>query len=133
MTPPHSHLYASAHHRPLTVAGTACKEFMAADPVGVVPRTLKVLFSYIQAASSQMYDISLKAQYVEIYNEQICDLLASDPLPSGKSGSSKLDIRESPSGDVYVEGASEFLVETQEDVVRVLDQGNSRRTTASHK
>lgn len=52
--------------------GTAltAKEFMAADPAGVVPRTLMILFSYIQVAS-QAYDITLKAQYVEIYNEQV--------------------------------------------------------------
>ena len=76
--------------------GTACnaKEFMAPEPNGVVPRTLMVLFSYIQAAS-QAYDITLKAQYVEIYNENVCDLLASGdaPPPSGKAGQSKLDIR----------------------------------------
>ena len=39
-----------------------------------------------------MYDITLKAQYVEIYNEQVCDLLATGEAPIGKSVP-KLEIR----------------------------------------
>ena len=54
--------------------GTACnsREFLASEPVGVVPRTLMVLFSYIGLAS-QTYDVTLKVRgkeqgRVEIYN-----------------------------------------------------------------
>ncbi|GAX81091.1 hypothetical protein CEUSTIGMA_g8525.t1 [Chlamydomonas eustigma] len=112
--------------------GTSCnsKDVLAPDPTGVVPRSLKVLFSYIQIAS-QSYDITLKAQYVEIYNENVLDLLSTET--SGKNGTSKLDIRERPDGDVYVEGACEINVKSREEVARILDQGNTKRSTAAHK
>ena len=72
-----------------------------------------------------------QAQYVEIYNEQVCDLLSSDP--SGSKGPSKLDIREKPDGEVYVEGACEVVVKTREEIAGILEQGNAKRQTASHK
>jgi hypothetical protein len=53
--------------------------------------------------------------------------------PTGKNGTSKLDIRERPDGDVYVEGASEIIVKSREEVARILDQGNTKRSTAAHK
>ena len=42
-------------------------------------------------------------------------------------------VREKPDGEVYVDGACEVLVKTREEVARIIDQGNSKRSTASHK
>ena len=41
--------------------------------------------------------------------------------------------REKPDGEVYVDGATEVLVKSRDEVARVLDQGNSKRSTAAHK
>lgn len=61
------------------------QDFLAPDPVGVVPRVLAVLFSYIGAAA-KTYDISLKVTYVEIYNEQVADLLSDEGVLMGGGG-----------------------------------------------
>ena len=50
-----------------------------------------------------------QAQYVEIYNEGVLDLLSRDP-PS-KAAVARLDIREKPDGEVFVEGACEVRME----------------------
>lgn len=129
--------------------GTAAtqKDLNSSEPRGVVPRTLLVLYSYIEAAS-KAYDISLKVQYVEIYNEQVVDLLSdqkaeiASPIKSSPSGttvvkpapsSSRLDIRERSNGEVFVDGAVEIPVSSREEIARVLDQGNTNRSVASHK
>jgi hypothetical protein len=57
-------------------------DFMAPDPKGIVPRVVAVIMSYIKAAS-KTYDIVLKATYVEIYNEQVVDLLAEPTEQQG--------------------------------------------------
>ena len=57
-------------------------DFMASDPKGIVSRVVAVIMSYI-AAASKTYDIALKATYVEIYNEQVVDLLAEPPSNDG--------------------------------------------------
>lgn len=61
----------------------------------------------------------------------MCDLLTSDT--SGGKAASKLDIREKPDGEVYVEGACEVLVKSREEIAGILEQGNAKRQTASHK
>lgn len=115
--------------------GTSCSEsdFLAPEPRGVVPRALMVLFSYIGMAQ-EAYDVSLKVQYVEIYNECVIDLLADVNEPKAALQAQKnLDIRERPTGEVFVEGAAEIFVVSREQVARVLNRGNANRTTAAHR
>eukprot|EP00798_Chlamydomonas_sp_ICE-L_P020233 gene20233-26985_t len=95
----------------------------------VIPRAINVLFNYVQLAS-QKYDLTLKATYYEIYNEQLFDLLSDDQT---KTKESKLEIREKPNGEVFVEGVTEIVVNSKEEVAAIIDVGNSRRATAAHK
>eukprot|EP00798_Chlamydomonas_sp_ICE-L_P009071 gene9071-16197_t len=103
--------------------GTSCteKDFLAKEPRGVV------LFSYVEAAS-QAYDIQLKLQYVEIYNNEILDLLV-DPSKTA----TRLDIRERNRGEVYVDGAVEVVASSNKEVAALINKGNSRRSVAAHK
>ena len=59
------------------------------------------------------------SSYLEVYNELIRDLLT----PS----SDYLDLRKTPSGPT-VSGISEISVDSPEHVMRLLQQGNKRRT-----
>jgi hypothetical protein len=60
---------------------------------------------------------------IQIYNEQLFDLLDSHV---GK----ELKIRQSPTGGVYVENLSERVVEKEEDVLQMMQEGNKNRSTA---
>ena len=66
-------------------------------------------------------DAFLTASYLQIYNEQLQDLLEEGPA---------LRIRESGQS-IYVENLSQFIVKTPADVEQLLEIGAQRRTTAA--
>ena len=67
----------------------------------------------------------VKVSYVEIYNENIRDLL------SPKENSKYLDLRDDPLKGVTIAGATEIIVENVDQVMNLLHMGNKRRTTES--
>jgi kinesin family protein 18/19 len=69
-------------------------------------------------------DVLIQVSYVEIYNEQIRDLL----IPKDTSNVF-LDLREDPIKGVSLSGATEIKVEAVEEVMNLLFQGNKRRIT----
>lgn len=112
--------------------GTSCSasEYVAEEPRAVVPRVLKLLYHYI-AEAAQAYDVILKVQYVELYNNEVVDLLATSS--SDGKASKSLDIRERTKGEVYVEGAVERVVGSRAEVAKLIQAGNQNRTVAAHK
>ncbi|KAM2008253.1 hypothetical protein EV1_003075 [Malus domestica] len=94
---------------------------------GMTPRIFEFLFARIQAEEEIRRDEKLKynckCSFLEIYNEQITDLL--DP------SSTNLLLREDVKQGVYVENLSEFEVYTVSDILRLLIQGSSNRKVAA--
>jgi len=107
--------------------GTAAaeSEFHAKQPRGVVPQTMRLLFSYLQNAM-ESYNITLKVQYVEVYKDAIFDLLSPD------GGMAKLDIHERATGEIFVEGVTEMDIESPDQIAELLATGNANRTVAEH-
>ncbi|KAM4697005.1 chromosome-associated kinesin KIF4A [Rhinophrynus dorsalis] len=92
--------------------------------VGVIPRVVKALFNEIEQRSD--WEFLLKVSYLEIYNEEILDLLFS---PRDKAN--PISIREDPKEGIKICGLTERDVKTALDTVSCLEQGNSSRTVAS--
>uniref|UniRef100_A0A8C5MNW6 Kinesin family member 4A n=1 Tax=Leptobrachium leishanense TaxID=445787 RepID=A0A8C5MNW6_9ANUR len=92
--------------------------------VGVIPRVIKALFNEIDQRPD--WDFQLKVSYLEIYNEEILDL-----LDSHKDKSSPINIREDPKEGIKIFGLIERDVKAAFDTVRCLEQGNNSRTVAS--
>ncbi|GLT63701.1 hypothetical protein SLA2020_362450 [Shorea laevis] len=94
---------------------------------GMIPRIFEFLFARIQAEEEIRRDEKLKynckCSFLEIYNEQITDLL--DP------SSTNLQIREEVKKGVYVENLSEFEVQTVNDILKLLAQGSLNRKVAA--
>ncbi|KAA0046003.1 hypothetical protein IC582_025259 [Cucumis melo] len=94
---------------------------------GITPRIFEFLFARIHAEEEIRRDEKLKynckCSFLEIYNEQITDLL--DP------SSTNLLLREDVKKGVYVENLSEFEVRTVSDILRLLTQGSSNRKVAA--
>ncbi|XP_041051812.1 kinesin family member 4 isoform X2 [Carcharodon carcharias] len=94
------------------------------DPVvGVIPRVINMLFRMIEENSDN--EFTLKVSYLEIYNEEILDLLH----PSREK--SQIHIREDPKEGIKIVGLIETKVLTAMDMVNCLEQGNSTRTVAA--
>ncbi|OVA03262.1 Kinesin [Macleaya cordata] len=94
---------------------------------GMTPRVFEHLFSRIQKEKESRRDEKLrftcKCSFLEIYNEQILDLL--DP------SSANLQIREDAKKGVYVENLKELEVTCARDVIQQLVQGATNRKVAA--
>ncbi|KAI8914849.1 P-loop containing nucleoside triphosphate hydrolase protein [Powellomyces hirtus] len=109
----------------------------AAEPgsEGIVPRAIYYLFDKLQgqgAASPEGFKYDVSVSFLELYNEEIIDLL----LPRAKDGSSAanpnaLSIREDGSGKIRWYGVKEQVVTSPEDLLMVLEKGSLCRTTGS--
>ncbi|XP_048815258.1 chromosome-associated kinesin KIF4A [Lagopus muta] len=95
------------------------------DPsMGVIPRVIKLLFE--EKEQRQDWEFVLKVSYLEIYNEDVLDLLCSS-----RERSSQISIREDPKGGIKIVGLTERNVTCARDTVSCLEQGNNSRTVAS--
>ncbi|KAM7134968.1 chromosome-associated kinesin KIF4A-like [Molossus nigricans] len=92
--------------------------------VGVIPRVIQLLFKEIEKKSD--FEFTLKVSYLEIYNEEILDLLC----PS-REKASQINIREDPKEGIKIVGLTEKSVLVAMDTVSCLEQGNNCRTVAS--
>jgi len=123
---------------------------------GILPRASEFLLSYLNDKSEEgLLSYEVKASFLQIYNENLYDLLRDSPTTGGlsdkieerQSGSmydknrdGELRIREvsrsksKSSGlinEVFVSGLSEFRVQTSEDILRILAVGTNNRMTRS--
>ena len=85
---------------------------------GIMNRAIDQIFENIQITDVTYYLI--RASYLEIYNEEIRDLLI-------KNNRGKLDIKEHPEKGVYVRGLSSVEVTTVEEMEEVLEVGGWNR------
>ncbi|VFQ74892.1 unnamed protein product [Cuscuta campestris] len=97
------------------------------DHRGITPRIFEYLFARIreeeEKQKSERLKFSCKCSFLEIYNEQITDLL--------EPSSPNLHLREDSKKGVYVENLTEVSVTCVDDVLRFLLQGASNRKMAA--
>lgn len=91
---------------------------------GVIPRVFYHVFDTI--AVSEETKFLVRASYLEIYNEEIRDLLAQ-----GNKTTSKLELREHPEKGVYVEGLSYHKVVNTRDLERIMELGSRNRSVGA--
>ena len=106
--------------------GSGSSDMMGGENFGIIPRVITNLFEIIQQREEEEFNSSYKVhvQFLEIYGEDIKDLL-------DHTKTSKVTIRESATGDVFVAGAREEVVSSASQMLRALGDGSRHRTTAS--
>jgi hypothetical protein len=86
---------------------------------GIIPRSVEEIFAYITTTASRRTRFLVRASYLQIYNEQIQDLLK--PPAKTANGSTSINgglaIREDKKRGVFVEGLSEWVVRAPSEVV----------------
>lgn len=90
---------------------------------GIIPRTFDHVFKSIQGTTKKQFLV--RVSYLELYNEEIRDLLAKQPK--------KLEIREKPDSGVYVKDLSAFMIQSSEEMAEKLASGRENRAVASTK
>jgi hypothetical protein len=68
---------------------------------GVIPNSFQHIFDYVSNSRDAQYLV--RASYLEIYNEEIRDLLSKDPKNS-------LELKENVDSGVYVKDLTSFVV-----------------------
>ncbi|XP_008291319.1 kinesin-like protein KIF18A isoform X2 [Stegastes partitus] len=101
-----------------TGAGKTHTMLGSQDDPGVMYRTMKELFKRMDDAKDEK-EFAVAFSYLEVYNEQIRDLLANvGPLA----------VREDSSKGVVVQGLSLHQPKSAEHILEALDSGNRNRT-----
>lgn len=93
---------------------------------GIIPLTCQELFDRVDARRAADANISfvVEVSYIEIYNEKVRDLL--NPKNTGN-----LRVREHPSLGPYVEDLSKLMVNSYDEMMTLMDEGNKARTVAA--
>lgn len=108
--------------------GSVCDDTVTSNTQGIIPRVIHKICNEISRREGEdsLSTYKLRVQFLEIYGEEIRDLL-------DRTSTSKVTIRESPSGEVYVTGACEQNVDTVDQMMGALELGTRFRTTSATK
>ena len=103
---------------------------------GIMPLTLRELFNKVNSFNDREY--KLKFWYLEIYNENIRDLLKFmgrnissnnlDNTDMNITSNEYLDLREDPEKGIIVNGITEININNSNDMLKILKRGNRNRT-----
>jgi centromeric protein E len=88
---------------------------------GVIPLAITDIFSYIRQNPAR--EFLLRVSYLEIYNERIYDLLNPD-------SNDEIKLREDPRRGVYATPLKEEIVQSPNQLLRVIARGDQQRRVA---
>ncbi|CAG5134639.1 unnamed protein product, partial [Candidula unifasciata] len=83
---------------------------------GIIPNSFAHIFGHIAKAEDNVRFL-VRVSYLEIYNEEVRDLL-------GKDQQQRLEVKERPDVGVYVRDLSAFVVNNADDMDRIMILGN---------
>ncbi|BDA40756.1 Kinesin-like protein KIN-4A [Coccomyxa sp. Obi] len=91
---------------------------------GIIPRSMRYIFDSLTTIQDA-YDVSIKVSFIEIYQDDIRDLLDADSYMP-------INVRESPERGTFLENVQEVEVRSVAEVARLLEAGNLHRAVAAH-
>jgi hypothetical protein len=89
---------------------------------GIIPRSFSHIINIVESANDKKFLI--RCSYIEIYNEEIHDLL-------GKDIRAHLEIKESPEKGVYIKDITMNLVKSIQEMEKYMDIGTKNRSTGA--
>lgn len=103
---------------------TFTMEGVRTDPIlrGVIPNSFEHIFTHIARTENQQYLV--RASYLEIYQEDIRDLLSKDQ-------SKRLELKERPDTGVYVKDLQSFVCKSVKEIEHVMNVGNQNRAVGA--
>nr|XP_006625917.2 PREDICTED: kinesin-like protein KIF3C isoform X2 [Lepisosteus oculatus] len=96
--------------------------WMDPEKRGVIPNSFEHIFTHISRSQNQQYLV--RASYLEIYQEEIRDLLCKDQTK-------KLELKENPDSGVYIKDLSSFVTKNVKEIEHVMNVGNQTRAVGS--
>lgn len=86
---------------------------------GVIPNSFQHIFTQISRTQNQKYLV--RSSYMEIYQEEVRDLLCKD-------NNKKLELKENPDSGVYVKDLSSVVTKNATEIEHVMNIGNQSRS-----
>lgn len=98
---------------------------------GIIPMSFHQIFDHIFRASTKKFLVRIS--FLEIYNEEIRDLLIKPPKGAGaqQQPTRGLDLKEHPETGVYVKDLSAYVVKSVEEMEKLMDVGNKNRSVGA--
>ena len=90
------------------------------DLRGIIPRAFAQIFAMIETRGGEQTEYLVRASYLEIYNEEIRDLLS-------KNSQNKLEIKDSADTGVYVRDLTSYVVKSTRECDKLRDFGAKNR------
>ncbi|XP_024369374.1 kinesin-like protein KIN-5A isoform X2 [Physcomitrium patens] len=97
---------------------------------GVIPRAIQQIF---ETLDKENQEYSVKVSYLELYNEELTDLLAPEEYSKvviDEKIKKPLALMEDGRGGVLVRGLEEEIVTSANEIYTLLDRGSAKRQTA---
>ena len=91
---------------------------------GIIPNAFDTVFADIDASEAVDKTFLVRASFLEIYNENVRDLLAKDQTKT-------CELKETPDRGVYVNGLTTFVVKSAEEMRKVLEVGKKNRSVGA--
>nr|XP_026495194.1 protein claret segregational [Vanessa tameamea] len=97
------------------------------EQYGIIPRAINMIFTCMEDLKRMGWELTIKASFLEIYNEIIYDLLNS----SKEQESHDIKMVNSKGTDLYVSNLKEEEVKSSHDFIRLLIFAQRNRQTAA--
>ncbi|KAG8217665.1 kinesin-domain-containing protein [Butyriboletus roseoflavus] len=97
--------------------------------MGIIPRAVSTIFSQAKKLKDERggsWNYSIKGSFIEVYNEDLIDLLSSDEATGARR---EVQIREGKDGSIFWGGLREVNVRNSNEVMNLIRQGTSIRRT----
>ena len=94
---------------------------------GLIPRTISTLFSALRASPGES---KCFVSYIEVYNENVYDLLDSKHRNKPMERWKKLTMLEDDDGELHLRGLTAYDIESDEEALNLLFLGNVNRVTS---
>ena len=113
--------------------GTGSTVGLPNEQIGIVPRVFDFIFEEIEnrRKQSEFSEFTVKVQFLELYGDDIRDLLDSVSVDRATGHQNKmLKISEAKNGSISVTGLKAELVSSKAECTALLNKGIAQRMTA---
>uniref|UniRef100_A0A9J8CIP1 Kinesin-like protein n=1 Tax=Cyprinus carpio carpio TaxID=630221 RepID=A0A9J8CIP1_CYPCA len=90
---------------------------------GIIPNSFAHIFGHIAKAEGDTRFL-VRVSYLEIYNEEVKDLLGKDQMQ-------RLEVKERPDVGVYIKDLSGYVVNNADDMDRIMTLGHKNRSVGA--
>lgn len=116
--------------------GTGSTVGLPPEQIGIVPRVFDFIFKEIdnRRKQSEFSEFTVKVQFLELYGDDIRDLLDTSPVVDNKGGktpSKDIRITEDKKGSISVAGLKSEIVTNKPECVQLLNRGIAARMTSA--